>query len=166
MASLETYLIFFLIIVLIISSYEYETTPVMLKYLHIDHYFSCRLMDSKSFKQENQEESFVESLPADVEGRKISLDPIDYETTLKDMALEGEVKSSHGEYVKKRNKVTSTASKLSVRSDPNDINPWVGLRRPRYRTKDNKELLLQGYRTGPSEDINQLSKYETSIIGY
>ncbi len=47
-------------------------------------------------------------------------------------ALEPEVYKSHEEYSQDMNRSTSGASMMTIRTDDNDINPWIGLRRPSY----------------------------------
>lgn len=56
----------------------------------------------------------------------------DYQEATKHMALEPTVSESHARYVSDIAANTQTASKMTLRSDPNDIVPWVGLRRPNY----------------------------------
>lgn len=60
----------------------------------------------------------------------------DYNNMMQKMSLESEVSDSHKRFVKDVTRSTSGAAgaSMTVRSDDNDINPWVGLRRPRYRT--------------------------------
>jgi hypothetical protein len=49
-------------------------------------------------------------------------------------ALEPEVYESHEEYTDDMNRVSSGASMMTIRSDPNDVNMWRGLRRPDYHS--------------------------------
>lgn len=49
-------------------------------------------------------------------------------------ALEPEVYSSHENYSNDMNRSTSGASMMTIRSDPNDVNMWRGLRRPDYKS--------------------------------
>lgn len=58
----------------------------------------------------------------------------DYMSAIQCMGLEPGVQSSHKKWISKLRHRTTTASKETVRDDPNDINPWVGLRRPKYKT--------------------------------
>lgn len=58
----------------------------------------------------------------------------DYNSMIQAMALEPEVYQSHSQYAKDMGASTSTSSMWSVRDDPNDVNPWVGLRKPKYRS--------------------------------
>ncbi len=57
----------------------------------------------------------------------------DYDTVIKYTALDPEVFESHAEYAADVGVSTRGASNLTVRSDPNDIVPWVG-RRPDYHS--------------------------------
>jgi hypothetical protein len=60
---------------------------------------------------------------------------VNYQDAIKGMALEADVQSSHSTWIDNITHTTTSASKDSVRDDPNDINPWVGLRRPKYKTR-------------------------------
>lgn len=57
----------------------------------------------------------------------------DYGSVAQYMSVEPEVFESHARYSEDMGRSTSGASALSVRDDPNDVVPWVGLRRPDYR---------------------------------
>lgn len=50
------------------------------------------------------------------------------------MSLEPDVYKSHQEYSTDINRSTSGASMMTIRSDPNDVNPWRGLRRIDYKS--------------------------------
>lgn len=52
----------------------------------------------------------------------------DYNAMMQYASLEPEVFASQASYVKEMTNSTSGASNMSVRDDPNDINPWVGIR--------------------------------------
>lgn len=56
----------------------------------------------------------------------------DYNAVAQYMSVEPEVYESHSRYSKDMGSSTSGASMLPVRDDPNDVVPWVGLRKPRY----------------------------------
>lgn len=58
----------------------------------------------------------------------------DYNSVMQYASLEPEVFDSHNSYSSNVGIANSGASSLSVRSDPNDVNPWVGLRRPDYHS--------------------------------
>ncbi len=58
----------------------------------------------------------------------------DYNEVAQYSALEPEVFKSHSEYTTDLQASTSGASMMSVRSDPNDVNRWIGLRRPDYHS--------------------------------
>jgi hypothetical protein len=60
--------------------------------------------------------------------------PGDWNQMSQYQALEPEVYASHDEYVADMNRSTSGASMLTIRSDDNDVNPWVGLRRVDYHS--------------------------------
>ena len=57
----------------------------------------------------------------------------DYNAFVQAASLEPEVYQSQNEYTKDINRSTSGASNMTVRSDPNDVNRWTGLRRPNYQ---------------------------------
>lgn len=70
-------------------------------------------------------------------------------------SLESTVYKSHDNFVKDvQNRVTG-ASAMSIRADDNDVNPWVGLRRPNYYdvTPDINARVV------PSEFPHQMSKH-------
>ncbi len=52
----------------------------------------------------------------------------DYNAMMQFASLEPEVFASQNAYTKEMTNSTSGASAQSVRDDPNDINPWVGIR--------------------------------------
>jgi hypothetical protein len=56
----------------------------------------------------------------------------DYNAVVQYMAVEPEVYESHARYSQDMGRSTSGASMLPVRDDPNDVVPWVGLRKPKY----------------------------------
>lgn len=60
----------------------------------------------------------------------------DHSEDIKKMALEDDVSESHKEFVKDITRSTSGAAgaAFTLRSDDNDVNPRVGLRRSKYRT--------------------------------
>ena len=57
----------------------------------------------------------------------------DYSTVAQYMAVEPEVYESHARYSQDMGRSTSGPSMLPVRDDPNDVVPWVGLRKPKYQ---------------------------------
>ena len=57
----------------------------------------------------------------------------DYGAVAQYMAIEPEVYESHARYSRDMGRSTSGASMLPVRDDPNDVVPWVGLRKPKYQ---------------------------------
>jgi hypothetical protein len=58
----------------------------------------------------------------------------DYNAVAQYMSVEPEVFESHSRYSRDMGRSTSGASTMSVRDDPNDVVPWVGLRRVDYRS--------------------------------
>ncbi len=56
----------------------------------------------------------------------------DYNSVAQYMSIEPEVYESHSRYADDMGRSTSGASMLPVRDDPQDVVPWVGLRKPRY----------------------------------
>lgn len=58
----------------------------------------------------------------------------DYNQVAQLTSLEPEVYASHASFTNDLGITNKGASTLTVRSDPNDINPWIGLRRPDYRS--------------------------------
>ena len=64
----------------------------------------------------------------------VSLASQNYQDAIKDMSLERDIQESHTNWIGAVDHRTTTASKETVRDDPNDINPWVGPRRPKYKT--------------------------------
>ena len=57
-----------------------------------------------------------------------------YKDVAEAMALDQSVYDSHANYAESANQSTSGASALSERSDDNDVIPWIGLRRPDYKS--------------------------------
>jgi hypothetical protein len=66
---------------------------------------------------------------------KCALVSSNYQDAMKCMSLEPDVGNSHNAWISNIQGKTTTASKETVRDDPNDVNPWVGLRRPKYKTR-------------------------------
>ena len=83
-------------------------------------------------------ETFNNDLPNQT--NPIPTDGTNYADVAADMALEQSVKDQHNNYVNQREKYTGTASFNPERSDPQDIVPYVGLRKPSYLTKEGKSL--------------------------
>ena len=82
-----------------------------------------------------------------------------YQDAMKCMSLEPAVSSSHQAWIGNIQGKTSTASKESVRDDPNDVNPWMGLRRPKYKTRAQP---LAEARTIASDVPNEMLDYSGS----
>ena len=64
-------------------------------------------------------------------------DPIDntFQGYLEHAAVDQSVFDSHKRFISEAPHRTTVASIFTKRDDPNDINPFVGLRRPRYHTQ-------------------------------
>lgn len=58
----------------------------------------------------------------------------DYNEVAQLTSLEPEVYASHASFTNDLGITNKGASTLTVRSDPNDVNPWIGLRRPDYHS--------------------------------
>lgn len=58
-----------------------------------------------------------------------------YQQAIQGMSLEADVADSHHKWISELTHRTTTASKETIRDDPNDVNPWMGLRRPKYKTR-------------------------------
>lgn len=58
----------------------------------------------------------------------------DYGQVAQYMSLEPEVFESHDQYSNDMNRLSLGPSTMAERSDPNDVVPWVGLRRPDYKS--------------------------------
>ena len=57
----------------------------------------------------------------------------DYNSVVQYMSIEPEVFDSQAKYSRDMGRSTSGASMLPVRDDPNDVVPWIGLRKPKYQ---------------------------------
>lgn len=84
---------------------------------------------------------------ADLAGAEYS----DYSAMSQYMSLEPEVFASHESYSKDMVRSTTGPSAMAERSDPNDVVPWVGLRRPDYNVP-----LSSNIRVEPTEFTDQL----------
>lgn len=77
-------------------------------------------------------------------------------------SLEVDIAKSHNEYLAGSTVFgQGVASMASVRDDPNDINPWVGLRPPRYHTQAQPQ---EGTRVISSELPSNLRYTEPSCL--
>ncbi len=85
----------------------------------------------------------------------------DYNSATQKMALEDGIFSSHQKFATELNKKTSTSSQFIERDDPNDIVPWVGLRKPRYQTRASPEA---DARVTSSEDPSQMQTYRPFML--
>jgi hypothetical protein len=57
----------------------------------------------------------------------------DYNELAQYMSVDPEVYESHARYTADMNRGTSGPSMMAERDDPNDVVPWVGLRKPKYQ---------------------------------
>lgn len=78
----------------------------------------------------------------------------DYGEVAQYMSVEPEVYESHARYSEDMNQSTSGASMLPERDDPNDVVPWVGLRKPRYRDVYSGENVRQDHTETPDQMRN------------
>lgn len=88
-------------------------------------------------------------------------DPGGYQETIKNMSLEPNVHRSHKRFTKDVHRRTTGASVHSLRDDPNDVVPWIGLRRPRYRTQAQSQ---HGSRTVHSEHPIQMRENRPFVL--
>ena len=75
----------------------------------------------------------------------------DYNSVAQYMSIEPEVYDSQAKYTKDMGRSTSGASMLPVRDDPNDVVPWVGLRKPKYRDVYSSEGARQDHSEIPDQ---------------
>lgn len=85
----------------------------------------------------------------------------DYGQVAQYMSLEPEVFESHGQYSNDMNRLSLGPSTMAERSDPNDVVPWVGLRRPDYKSTSASE----GARVEHSEIPDQQYDQKVFSIG-
>ncbi len=79
-----------------------------------------------------------------------------YQETIKGLALEDDVIKSHKQFTDEAHHRTSTASKMTVLTHDNDVNPRVGLRRTKYNAGAQP---MVNTRVISSQDYTQLSEY-------
>lgn len=85
----------------------------------------------------------------------------DYGQVAQYMSLEPEVFESHEQYSEDMNRLSLGPSSMAERSDPNDVVPWVGLRRPDYKSASASE----GARVEHSEIPDQQYDQKVFSIG-
>jgi hypothetical protein len=85
----------------------------------------------------------------------------DYSQVAQYMSLEPEVFESHNQYSADMNRMSLGPSVMAERSDPNDVVPWVGLRRPDYKSVSASE----GARVEHSEIPDQQYDQKVFSIG-
>ena len=79
----------------------------------------------------------------------------DYTQLAQYMSVDPEVYESHARYTADMNRSTSGPSMLPERDDPNDVVPWVGMRRIDYNVPRSKDTTT----TNSEEDNSLLSDY-------
>jgi hypothetical protein len=84
----------------------------------------------------------------------------DYNQVMQYEALEPEVFASQNAYANGINRTTSGASAMTVRTDNNDVVPWVGLKRPDYHD------VGPGYgaRVDTSEYADQMPRFTRYLV--
>lgn len=85
----------------------------------------------------------------------------DYGQVAQYMSVEPEVYESHARYSSDMNRSTSGPSYMSERDDPNDVVPWVGLRKPKYQDVFAGDDSRQDH----SESPDQMRKPSYYMIG-
>jgi len=85
----------------------------------------------------------------------------DYGQVAQYMSVEPEVYESHSRYSSDMNRSTSGPSYMSERDDPNDVVPWVGLRKPKYQDV----FAGDDARVDSSEAPDQMRKPSYYMIG-
>lgn len=85
----------------------------------------------------------------------------DFNSVAQYMSVEPEVYESHARYSTDMGSSTSGPSMLPERDDPNDVVPWVGLRRPKYQDA----YAAPDARQEHSEIPDQMPTGNTYIIG-
>lgn len=85
----------------------------------------------------------------------------DYGQVAQYMSLEPEVFDSHSQYSNDMNHMSLGPSTMAERSDPNDVVPWVGLKRPDYKSTS----ASAGARVEHSEIPDQQYDQKTFSIG-
>ncbi len=85
----------------------------------------------------------------------------DYNSLIQYMALEPEIFKSQDLYTTDMNRSTSGASMLGERDDPNDVVPWLGLRKPKYQ----EAYVMPGARQETSENPDQMRPPTYYVVG-
>jgi hypothetical protein len=85
----------------------------------------------------------------------------DYNSVAAFMSVEPSVYESHARYSDDMGRSTSGASMLPVRDDPNDVVPWMGLRKPKYQDA----YVQSGARQEHSEIPDQMRTATSYVIG-
>jgi hypothetical protein len=85
----------------------------------------------------------------------------DYNSVAQYMSIEPEVYESHSRYSEDMGRSTSGASMMPVRDDPNDVVPWVGLRKPKYQDAYSNP----GARQEPSDIPDQMRSNSFYCVG-
>jgi hypothetical protein len=85
-----------------------------------------------------------------------------YNELIQKKALEPSVKESHQRFISEAPHRTTTSSMDTERDDPNDVNPWVGLKRPKYY--DPIANTQAASRIVSSETPDQMPNYRKIVI--
>jgi hypothetical protein len=101
-------------------------------------------------------EGFNNNLPGKMDSDKMTslIEAGDYESAVIKTALEADIVSNHMKFAKDRSSFESGGGIPSVRDDPNDINPWIGIiGKPSYRKSNgtSAEISSEPLKSIPSE---------------
>jgi hypothetical protein len=77
-------------------------------------------------------EGLETAIPVDKSVKYSPVAPMPYNELIQKVGLPKSVEESHKEFTTDNPHSTTVSSRDTVRDDPNDVNPWIGLRRPRY----------------------------------
>ena len=131
---------------------------------------SCPSKPSSCYEPDpcSRPEGFASELPYGSDKRSAQLAGSDYSQAIKNMALEDDVQASHSEWLGEFSHRTTTASKETVRDDPNDVVTPMGLaavmlRNSSYNTFSQPQ---QGSRTIPSDVPSQMGGPAPSLTFY
>jgi hypothetical protein len=108
------------------------------------------------------------SLPYGSDKRSAELAGSDYNQTIKNMSLEDDVQASHAEWLGEFSHRTTTASKETVRDDPNDVVTPIGLAAMMMRNCQYNSYAQpqEGSRTIPSDVPTQMGGPAPSMSFY
>jgi len=78
-------------------------------------------------------EGLETAIPVDPSIQYEKQEPLPYGELIQKTGLPRSVAESHKEFTTDNPHSTTVSSRDTERDDPNDVNPWVGLRRPQYQ---------------------------------